>query len=253
MELTFELPGTAEQIWDAIATGNGISSWFLPTDVEEREGGAVCFHMGETDSPGTVTGWAPPHRFAVEEPNWAQLAGQDVSSVTPLATEFLVEAQSGGTCIVRVISSAFGTGADWEQEFFDEMEKGWTPFFDHLRLYLTYFPGQRVTSLSTDADVSGAPVAVSAAIRDELGIAEVGQAVDVRGMRGEVERLGETDVLVRLTEPIPGMLALFTFDKGDGVTSARVEGYLFSSDAPNFVERERPAWQDWLKNLVPAV
>ncbi|HWC68508.1 MAG TPA: hypothetical protein VG478_10610, partial [Acidimicrobiales bacterium] len=115
MELTFELPGTAEQIWDAIATGNGISSWFLPTDVEEREGGAVCFHMGETDSPGTVTGWEPPHRFAIVEPDWAQLTGHDVSSVTPLATEFLVEAQSGGTCIVRVISSAFGTGADWEQ------------------------------------------------------------------------------------------------------------------------------------------
>ena len=43
--------------------------------------------------------------------------------VTPLATEFLVEAQSGGTCVLRVVSSAFGTGADWEQEFFDEMER----------------------------------------------------------------------------------------------------------------------------------
>jgi hypothetical protein len=153
---------------------------------------------------------------------------------------------------VRVVSSAFGTGADWEQEFFDEMEKGWTPFFEHLRLYLTHFAGQRVTSLSTDADVSGTPAGVTAAIRDELGIAGVGQVVDVRGLSGQVERLEEENVLLRLTEPIPGMLALFAYDKGGGVSSARVEGYLFSPDAPKFVERERAAWQDWLKNLVPA-
>ena len=56
MELTFVLPGTAEQVWDAIATANGISSWMLPTDVEEREGGAICYHMGpDMSSEGTVT------------------------------------------------------------------------------------------------------------------------------------------------------------------------------------------------------
>ena len=66
MELTFELPGTAEQVWDAIATANGISSWFVRTDLEEREGGRIVMHMGpDAESPGTVTGWDPPHRFAV--------------------------------------------------------------------------------------------------------------------------------------------------------------------------------------------
>ena len=67
MELTFELPGTPEQVWDAIATANGISAWIMPTDLEEREGGAVAFHMGEATGlvPGTVTGWEPPgaHRL----------------------------------------------------------------------------------------------------------------------------------------------------------------------------------------------
>ncbi len=65
LEMTFELPGTAEQVWQAIATADGISGWFVPTDVEEREGGAIAFHMGpEMDSEGTVTGWDPPRRFA---------------------------------------------------------------------------------------------------------------------------------------------------------------------------------------------
>ena len=154
---------------------------------------------------------------------------------------------------MRVVSSAFGTGADWEQEFFDEMEKGWTPFFEHLRLYLTHFPGQRVTSLSADADVTGAPGPVSDAMRQGLGVETVGQAVDVRGLSGRVERMGDTDVLVRVTDPVPGLLALFAYDKGDGVSTARIEGYLFSDEAAEFVARERPGWQDWLQNLAPAV
>ncbi len=39
------MPGTPAQVWDAIATANGISSWMMPTELEEREGGAVAFHM----------------------------------------------------------------------------------------------------------------------------------------------------------------------------------------------------------------
>ena len=31
-----EVPGTPEQVWAALATTEGVSSWFLPTDVEEH-------------------------------------------------------------------------------------------------------------------------------------------------------------------------------------------------------------------------
>ena len=121
--------------------------------VDEREGGTVLMHMGDDDSPGTITGWDPPHRFAYFEPDWATLTGNDPASVTELATEFLVEAKSGGTCVLHVVTSAFGTGADWEQEFFDDMEKGWRPYFENLRLYLSNFPGQQVTSLTAHTTI----------------------------------------------------------------------------------------------------
>ena len=147
MELTFVLPGSAEQVWDAIATANGISSWMLPTDVEEREGGAICFHMGPDLSPkGIVTGFDAPHRFAVVEPEWALLVGHDPDAVTPLATEFLIEARSGGTCVLRVVTSAFGTGAHWEQEFFADLEKHWVPQFDNLRVNLAHVSTTRSIS-----------------------------------------------------------------------------------------------------------
>jgi uncharacterized protein YndB with AHSA1/START domain len=250
MELVYELPGTQEQVWDAIATARGISAWFIPTEIEEHEGGSVVFHVGEDDSPGTVTGWEPPGRLAYVEPDWAALADKAGSSVTPLATEFLVEARSGGTCVVRIVTSAFGTGADWEQEFFDEMEKGWTPYFEHLRLYLTHFPGQTATVLSADADVPGTAVAACKAMCQELGVDESTKTLELRGLAGEVEVLADQQLLVRLTGPLPGYIALYTYDKGDGVVSAQVAGYLFSAGAPAYVEREQPGWKTWLQNLA---
>ena len=254
LAFSVEVPGTPEQVWDAIATAAGISSWFIPTDMEEREGGSVVFHMGETDSPGTISGWDPPHRLEYAEPEWAALAGHDVDSVTPLVTEFVVEAQSGGTCVVRVVSSAFGTGADWEQEFMGDMAKYWLPFFDNLRLYLTHFPGQRATSLEVAADVPGAPGPVLSAMREALGAEAVGKPVDTRGVTGQVQRIGENELLLRLTDPVPGLLGFVAFDKGDGSTMAAVQGWLFSEDAPAFVEQEQPAWKEWLESpAIPAV
>lgn len=99
-------------MWHAIATGPGISSWFAPTDVEEREGGAIAFRMGPgMESSGVVTRWDPPHRFAYEERDWSQDA-------PPLGTEFIIEARSGGTCTVRLVNSLFADSAEWD----DQME-----------------------------------------------------------------------------------------------------------------------------------
>ena len=254
MELAIELPGTPEQVWRAIATSEGITSWFIPTEVEERQGGAIVTHMGpDAESPGTVTGWDPPRRFAYEEPDWASLVGREGAPVTPLATEFLVEAQSGGTCVVRVVTSAFGTGADWEQEFFREMERGWKPFFDHLRLYLAHFPGQRATLLSVSKEVPGPADPVTDAMRRALGVTGFGEAVDARGLTGRVASVNEVEVLLHLTGPVPGFLGFYAYEKGDGQSLAQVSGYLFSAEAPAFVERETPAWQAWLDELaVPA-
>ncbi len=125
-ELTFTLPASAERVWEAIATAQGISSWFLPTEtIETRDGvvGSVLrMHMGEGSfSDATITGWDAPRRLVYSEPGWASLTGHDDAAVTPMVTEFLVEAQSGGTCVFRVVTSAFGTGAEWEHEFFDHM------------------------------------------------------------------------------------------------------------------------------------
>jgi hypothetical protein len=156
------------------------------------------------------------------------------------------------------VTSAFGTGADWEQEFFDEMGKGWTPFFQHLRLYLTHFPGQTVTPFNVVAEKKASAEVVLSAMRDALGLADGNVQVSAHGLEGEVE--GEVDqlsdahhMLVRLGGSVPGYLALYAHDRGDGVTGANVSGYLFSDSAPAYVDRARAHWQAWLDALtVPA-
>ena len=56
LEFSVEVPGTPEQVWQAIATAKGMSAWFLPTEMEEREGGSLHFTMGpEMGSDGQVT------------------------------------------------------------------------------------------------------------------------------------------------------------------------------------------------------
>ncbi len=253
LEFSVEVPGTPEQVWQAIATAKGMSAWFLPTEMEEREGGSVHFTMGpEMGSDGHVVRWDPPHRLVYEE-DWASLMGKDPSDLSPLTSEFLVEAQSGGTCVVRVTSSGFGIGADWEQEFWADMGVQWMPFFDNLRLYLAHFPGQEATPLEVTASHPGEPAQLWQALHDSLGLGAEGTTVDLRGATGTVERVGERQALVRLTAPVPGILTAFVYAEAEGKATAGVRAYLFSADAADWVRREEPGWAAWLQELaVPA-
>ena len=255
MELTFVLPGSAEQVWDAIATANGISSWMLPTDLDPREGGAIAFHMGEDlSSEGTVTGFDAPRRFAYIEPDWATLAGHDRDSVDPLATEFLIEAQSGGTCVLRVVSSAFGTGAEWEREFFADMEKGWTPQFDNLRVYLEHFAGRKVASMDIDSRVAMPADALWAALRGEVGATRVGDEVQLRDLSCVLERInaapGPNELLVRSTAPVEGYLNIMAWPTGTDSCTAVIAGRFFSDGADAYVARERDHWKKWFDGVV---
>jgi uncharacterized protein YndB with AHSA1/START domain len=154
VEHTYEVYATPEHVWAAIATADGISAWMVPTRLDPRVGGEVSFDLGGFTSTGVVTDYTPNHRFAYEEPwpiadevgavpatmvEWFNSIGvplsevhHGLSAVTPIATEFLIESGSGGSCVIRVVTSAYGSGADWENEFFAEMVAGWGAILDNL-------------------------------------------------------------------------------------------------------------------------
>lgn len=148
-----EVPGTPEEVWQALATGPGISAWFVPATFEE-EGGkpvAVTLDFGPAmDSRSVVTAWNPPHLFAREGSGW-------VPGSPPIATEFIVEARAGGTCVVRIVQSLFASTDDWDGQL-TGAEEGWPRGITRvLRLYLTHFRGQSSAIMRLMVPVSGPP------------------------------------------------------------------------------------------------
>ena len=95
-----EVPGTPEDVWEAIATGPGIGSWFYPTELEERTGGILRYDTGAemVHIPAQVAVWDPPRRFRHE--------GRDCGADgPPTATEWTIEPRSRDRCLVRVVHS----------------------------------------------------------------------------------------------------------------------------------------------------
>jgi uncharacterized protein YndB with AHSA1/START domain len=150
VQVEFEVPGTPEDVWQAIATGPGISSWFVPAQVEESGGRPVgmtaSFGPG-MDARSVVTAWDPPRKFTKEYDAW-------MPGSPSFAEEWSVEARAGGTCIVRIVHSLFASTDDWD----DQLEAGsaaWPAFLRTLQLYLTHFRGQHASLMQVTTPVAG--------------------------------------------------------------------------------------------------
>lgn len=251
-----EVPGTPEEVWAAIATGPGISSWFVPSEVEEREGGTTVSHFGpgsSMDSVAKITAWDPPRRFSAESP-------EDMGPGTPtVATEWIVEAQSGSTCVVRVVHSWFASTDDWDKQF-EAHEHGWTVFFRLLRLYLAHFRGQPCAPFQVMGAGPEPTAATWNALVGPLGLAgavegqRVSTAAGAPRLAGVAERVGPSeypDLLLRLDEPAPGIAHLFALPMA-GQVFLPVRVYLYGEGARAAAARDEPAWQAWMAERFPA-
>jgi uncharacterized protein YndB with AHSA1/START domain len=255
VQVEIEVPGTPEEVWRAIATGHGIACWFVPTDVEERAGGAIAFHLGPgMDSSGTVTEWKPPHRFVYEERDW-------MPGAPPLASEWLVETRSGGMCVVRVVHSLFASGADWDEQL-ESMESGWPGFFRILRMYLTHFRGERCSTIQLRGGAPGTQVEAWKGLSHSLGLegAATGERraapVGVPPLAGTVERVGEGknlhEMLLRLHEPAPGAATITAYTWADKV-QVGIGLYLYGDRAAAVAARDEELWQRWMNKHFPSV
>jgi len=250
VQVEVEVPGTPEEVWQAIATGPGISSWFVPTEV--LEDGTIVSHFGPgMDAVAKRTAWEPPHRFAGE--------GEIGPNAPKMATEWIVEARSGGRCVVRVVHSLFASTDDWDN-LLEGIEKNWPDYFSILRIYLTHFAGQRCSAFQL---LGVAPEPASAAwdvLTTGLGISQA--AVGERRsspagsppLAGVVECAGSSghphQLLFRLDEPTSGVAHLFALTMGDHVYLS-IRFYLYGEAAAGAVARSEPIWQAWLSERFP--
>jgi uncharacterized protein YndB with AHSA1/START domain len=244
-----QVPGTPEQVWEAIATGPGIAAWFAPAEFEPRAGAPIAFDMGAgMEASGEITTYEPPRRFAYAE-EWEG---------APWATEWLVEAQAGGTCVVRLVSSVFGAG-DWSDEL-DQMREGWESYLQNLRVYLTHFPGLRCAWIMVRGEVQGTLDDAQAALVGGLGLpaAAVGERI-AAGAPGAPALAGvvahenvstyHRDLMLVLDDPAPGTAFLFSFSHR-GQTFANVHAYLYGDGAEAVVADEAPKWRAWMAERV---
>jgi uncharacterized protein YndB with AHSA1/START domain len=245
-----EVPGTPEQVWQAIATGPGIGAWFVPTEVDGRIGGTETTHFGAgMDSVSTITEWDAPHRF-VKEGSW----GPNAPTV---ATEWIVEARDGGTCLVRVVHSLFADTDDWDGQL-TGVESGWPSFFRILRLYLEHFPGQPSSQIQLLAmpEASGAWEKLEGALN--LAGAAPGERRDagdnappLSGIVESVNADGNPHTLLRVDQPAPGAVFATSCPAGDKAF-VTVSIYLYGDTAAAVVARDESAWTAWMTNLFPA-
>lgn len=270
IDMEVEVKGTPEEVWRAIATGPGISSWYVPHTVEEREGGAMTASFGdgpEMQITGQVGAWEPPRRvfFHGGDPD----AG--------LAFEWLVEARDGGTCVVRLINSGFGGGDEWDDQY-DAMTEGWKLFLAQLRLHLEHFAGQTAVASLPRAMVSADTETTWAALTDRLGVPSqlaVGDRIEIGG-QGETDDTGGADgadgasvpmlagtvtdilsggehhALLVVDQPAPGT-AFFGAEGHGGLTGVSIWTYLYGEEGAAATERDKPGWQNLLDDVAASL
>jgi uncharacterized protein YndB with AHSA1/START domain len=248
IDLSIEVPGTPEEVWTAIATGPGITSWFVPAELEERDGGEVRHDFGEMGSDtGRVVAWDAPRRLVLEG---------HASNGGVLAFEWLVEAKGGDACVVRLVTSGFGPGEEWDGDF-DGMSAGWLLFLENLRLHLTHFRGGRATTAVPLAMVAGDNARAWKELCGAFGVdpsLAAGDAVQVGPWAARVEH-------VTAAPAVRHCSFVFADGRGTGMLAAEGNGdqvvlsgyaYFYGDEAAASAEAWRAAWSDGLRTDEPA-
>ncbi len=267
-----EVPGTPEDVWRAIATGAGISSWFVPTTSDERVDGTVVSSFGPgMDAVAKITEWNPPERFTAEA---------EEGPPGTVATEWIVEARDGGKCVVRVVHRWFADTDDWDAQY-EGHTYGWAAsFFRMLRLYLAHFPGQtcsafdlaafsttsgpdtwrtirsavqidgntrRVDAMPGAPELSGVVVSTEITDPELLRVRETAPLIRaaLEGMEGE-----EPELLLRLDQPAPGLAHLFIMPMGDQ-TMVSIRFFLYGDRGAAVAPEAKRAWSEWLAARFP--
>ena len=254
VQVEVEVPGSPEEVWRAIASGPGISSWFVPTEFEELDGKPVAvkanFGPGML-STSAITAWEPPRRFAAQGEGWG--------GSPPIATEWQVEARDGGVCLVRVVHSLFASTDDWDDQL-HAVESGWPGFFRTLRIYLTHFRGEASAVVQFVVPFAGSEDQAWDALTGALAV----KGLDVGGhwtapagapaVAGVAEYLSDKphDALLRLSQPGPGVVALGAFNCGADQSMAALTFYHYGQEAAATAARERSLWQAWIAQRFPA-
>jgi hypothetical protein len=201
---------------------------------------------------GRVAAWEPPHRVVFD----------DGEGAGGLAFEWLVEARDGGSCVVRLVTTGFGDGGEWDDQY-DALQEGWKLFLLNLRLHLEHFRGREAApampmgmwpvdpQTAWDTLTSALSVPSTLAVGDRLDL----DGGDGARLAGTVVDVAERRLALLLDEPAPGTGFVVAEGHGPGCALS-VWAYLYSDDrdtlAADVAADVAAAWQRWLSAHTPA-
>jgi uncharacterized protein YndB with AHSA1/START domain len=234
-----ELAASPEQVWEAIATGPGITSWFMSHEVVPGVGGSVTLRLGDFEGTSAITAWDPPSRFAT----------RGGTADEPHTVEYLVEGRAGGSAVLRLRHTGF-TGDDWEGEY-QATSAGWDMYLHTLAQYVAHFPGRTAIYVSAQAPASSADPAAWSALLTGLGFTDsLAEGDRVRlDLDGQPSIDGVADYVRPTFVGIRTGDALYRFH-GRAVLGLpiAVGHHLYSADVDGAGAQK--AWQAWLDRLL---
>lgn len=240
LEKTVELDADPEQVWEAIATGPGISAWFVPTDLDP--GGEVTQRFGSgMDATGRVLASEPGKRFVYGGTE----GGRDH------AFEFLIEARDGGGTVLRFAQSGFADEG-WEDEY-RSLDTGWDLFFENLRVYLEHFAGQPVRNALVMGWAAGSAADLWPRMHAALGLVgepAAGATVTLRP-DGPDPVTGVVDIASPQFIGVRSAHGLHRFGV-EGEDGCGVSAYHYFYGEPVDADAITAAWQEWLTRHFPA-
>ncbi len=128
-----EIDAAPDDVWTAIATGDGVARWFgFEARVDPAVGGDYFVSWGpECEGTWRIEAWEPPRRLI--------LSDNEFVPGLPQTVEYLLEGR-GGRTVLRMTHSGIGRDDAWD-EMYDSMSRGWEVFMRTLRHGLTRHRG----------------------------------------------------------------------------------------------------------------
>jgi ketosteroid isomerase-like protein/uncharacterized protein YndB with AHSA1/START domain len=115
LELEVEVPASAAEVWEAISTADGLTTWITPdARVDLRPGGEwLALYPGAAPGGGTITHLEPGVALRLRA-----LAPEQFPEVRRVGTDALFQLEArGDQTLVRLRQTGWGEGAEWDAAF----------------------------------------------------------------------------------------------------------------------------------------